>query len=431
MGHGYVRNRFGCNCFYGDSSFKRYNRAHGDTVIFQNYYGNNNHCCGGGRRVGFWGGFGAVLGFGLGNMVMGGLNMLGGWLGLGNGGYMGGGYSTPWGGSYGGGWQTGNNGYNTGWNNNRTNSTTTNNSTTTPQKENIDTDKISNFLTEIDELNKNPDASKIADLKNRIQKAKTNADDIKTQADSNSYDRLLNILDGIEKRVNSQPVQQPATQGNGGAQQTPTPTTGAGATTTPTTAANTPVAQGSTPTTGNNTPATANEQINIGGKPRNIDTISNISDLKGLTRDDINDLDKKVAEKILDKLGYTDGTGNNKVGKLSNNFEVLLLLEKSALNVEVEHRKDSDDQWIKGPITNVQQNDGIISYDVDCNGVTGALYGAKYTFVQEQGSKDEYTCYLAKGNTVTGIKVDNTIKLKFIGEKEALRNESGQPLVTK
>lgn len=67
---GYVKNNYGCHCFYGDSAFKRYNRAAiGDTVIF-NYNSNNtyNGCCGGRRGGGFWGGIGMGLGMGLGNL---------------------------------------------------------------------------------------------------------------------------------------------------------------------------------------------------------------------------------------------------------------------------------------------------------------------------------------------------------------------------
>ena len=83
MGHGYVRANFGDNCFYKDTAYKRYNRAHGDTTIFNFNYGNSYGCCGG-HNTGFWGGLGMSLGYGLGNWLMGGLNTLGGWLGMGN-----------------------------------------------------------------------------------------------------------------------------------------------------------------------------------------------------------------------------------------------------------------------------------------------------------------------------------------------------------
>ncbi|MCM1002881.1 MAG: hypothetical protein NC408_00905 [Candidatus Gastranaerophilales bacterium] len=66
---GYVRNTYGCHCFYGDSSFKRYNRSlGGDTLIF-NYNSNNTYNCCGGSRGGFWGGLGMGLGMGFGNIL--------------------------------------------------------------------------------------------------------------------------------------------------------------------------------------------------------------------------------------------------------------------------------------------------------------------------------------------------------------------------
>ncbi len=84
---GYVRNTYGCHCFYGDSSFKRYNRAAlGDTFIF-NYNSNNTYNCCGGRRGGFWGGLGLGLGMGFGNLLgglCGGLGNMFGGFGMGN-----------------------------------------------------------------------------------------------------------------------------------------------------------------------------------------------------------------------------------------------------------------------------------------------------------------------------------------------------------
>ena len=84
----YVKPNFGCGCFYNDSSFKRYKRAHsfGDTLIFNfnagcgcNHYMPATCGCGwfGGLR-GFWGGLGAGLGMGLLNF---GMNLFGGLMG--------------------------------------------------------------------------------------------------------------------------------------------------------------------------------------------------------------------------------------------------------------------------------------------------------------------------------------------------------------
>lgn len=77
----YVRKNYGDNCFFNDSSFKRYNRYHNsrDINIF-NIGGNTGHCCCGGGVSG-WGAFGLGLGQALGGMLMGGIGMLGGMFG--------------------------------------------------------------------------------------------------------------------------------------------------------------------------------------------------------------------------------------------------------------------------------------------------------------------------------------------------------------
>ena len=79
MSHGYIRSHYGDRCFYEDSSFKRYNRYHntGDINIFAGHCHTHHHCCGGN----FWTGLAHGLGAGLGGWLMGGINMLGGWLG--------------------------------------------------------------------------------------------------------------------------------------------------------------------------------------------------------------------------------------------------------------------------------------------------------------------------------------------------------------
>lgn len=89
MNYSYMKHHYGDNCFYGDTSYKRYARYHmprASVNIFNVGGGgcyNTHHCCGGGWLSGgnFWSGLGLGLGAGLGNMLMGGFNMLGGWLG--------------------------------------------------------------------------------------------------------------------------------------------------------------------------------------------------------------------------------------------------------------------------------------------------------------------------------------------------------------
>lgn len=140
MGHGYVRANYGDNCFYRDSSFKRYNRAHGDTTIFNFNYGNSYGCCGGGHSRGFWGGLGLGIGYNLGNLLMGGMNMLGGWLGMGNMGCFGnmfGGMGMGIGMGIGNGWGFGGN----VWGNGQNNGVTKNNGSDSTGSTKTKTDK--------------------------------------------------------------------------------------------------------------------------------------------------------------------------------------------------------------------------------------------------------------------------------------------------
>ena len=94
MSYSYMKHHYGDNCFYGDTAYKRYARYHmpREVNIFTGgSCSQSTHCCGGGwlSDGNFWSGLGLGLGAGLGNMLMGGLNMLGGWLGGGFGGFGG------------------------------------------------------------------------------------------------------------------------------------------------------------------------------------------------------------------------------------------------------------------------------------------------------------------------------------------------------
>ena len=90
MSYHYIKQYYGDNTYFPDSSWKRmqrYNASHGDTLIFN--FGNGGYgggfystgCCNGGS---FWSGFGAGLGHGLANLAFG---LIGGLFG----GFMGGG----------------------------------------------------------------------------------------------------------------------------------------------------------------------------------------------------------------------------------------------------------------------------------------------------------------------------------------------------
>ena len=434
MGHGYVRNRFGCNCFYGDSSFKRYNRAHGDTVIFNYNWGNNGHCCGGTAKTGFWGGlgFGAGLGFGTGLM-----NMLGGWLGFGNGGFsmngLFGGMSFPWGGATGGGWWGGNagwgNGQNNGWNNgnnSKTNTNTTNKTTesTTPNRNrqadgadgtgangklNIDNPKFATISTKILELSRktNPTLTEIKALEKELDDALNGADDIQTEDDKTVYNSLKGWLGDIKAKVISakptiQLEKNPTNEVSGA--------TGA--------------SENSNPV--GKTPTPAEGEVKIGETIIKIDDLT-VDNLKKVTEPkELANIDENKAKDILTKLGYID---NNGTGKLSNIYGVLLLLEKSKVTVEVEHRSASSDQWIKGPISNVTKDkDGKLTYDVDCKGITGAVFEAKYRFTALANDNKTYKCEIVDKNG-KNIKADNTIVLEYQNEKEPILYKSGKPLV--
>lgn len=451
MKHSYVRSNYGCNCFYGDSAFKRYNRAHGDTLIFNYNYGNAGYCCGGSRGIGFKGGFGFGVGAVIGQYAMNFLNNLLGGISGGNWAWNnGGGNVMPWAGSNGGGYQFGNTGWNP-WSNNGNNTWNPwGNKQYTPfvpqKKDDVDNQKIADFITEINALEDGgtPDKAKIEELKTRIKEAIKYADDIQKEADLKSYNGLLKRLDKLGSNPNTTPTGQPLGAQSTGS--TPVNLAGGNGEEVANDPSNSVVKNqepvvnqspaGAVSAEDNGAPAevvvsnnVAAGEIKIGGTTKPIKDIDSVDDLAGLTRNNIENLDPKVAIEVLDNLGYTEGTGNNKVGKLSNNFAVLLLLEASKLEVQVENRNESQDQWIKGPISNVQ-NDDVISYDVDCEGVQGALYEAKYTFTQSATIKNEYTCKLAK-DSKNKVFVDSGIKLKFIGEGKALENESGMPLVTK
>lgn len=88
MSYSYMKHHYGDNCFYGDTDYKRYARYHmprASVNIFNVGSGccyNSHQCCGGWLSGGnFWSGLGLGFGMGLGNMFMGGLNMLGGYFG--------------------------------------------------------------------------------------------------------------------------------------------------------------------------------------------------------------------------------------------------------------------------------------------------------------------------------------------------------------
>ncbi len=163
--------------------------------------------------------------------------------------------------------------------------------------------------------------------------------------------------------------------------------------------------------------------IIINGKEIDLKNIT-LDDLKTAKPDELDKITKDQAILILKYLGYIVGDGDDAVGKLSNVYGVLKLLEKSGVTVEVENRSASADQWIKGPLSNVQQSaDGKLSYNVDCKDI--GAFGAKYLFQAQDKDNKKYKVSSAD----TTVAVDNTIEVEYQGEKQPLINNSGRVLV--
>ena len=122
-------------------------------------------------------------------------------------------------------------------------------------------------------------------------------------------------------------------------------------------------------------------QIEIAGKAVDIESIG-LPEVKNLTPAEISKITPEKAIEILAKIGIYDK--NTKVAKMSLEYNVLLLLQKAEVDVKCATNPDSDDKYIKGKISNVLKDDnGKLSYDIDCKGVSGATYGYKYSFKQQ------------------------------------------------
>ncbi len=336
---GYVRNTFGCHCFYGDSSFKRYNRAlGGDTLIF-NYNSNNTYNCCGGSRGGFWGGLGMGLGMGFGNFL-GGLcgNMFGGFgnmfggFGMGN---MFGGFPS-WGGF--GNWGFG--GTPAASSNNNT--TTTTNTVT---KENKDYLPLKDLSKEVDALNAKIEAGTATQTEIDALVAK-----LQPYADGKNLD---GVQDDTDKKFAQDAIDRlkklSGTESTPGTEVSDIPTSKA-------------------------------------------EAEAKLKEMDGAALDKITSDD---AKKWLKSLGLIDGD----YAKFpeDNNIRALYLIEKSGLNAKVAHNAQAtvDDGYIRGQITNVAAGGksvkemtkaeldapAKISYKVN-NGTITTDYGLTYSFEQ-------------------------------------------------
>jgi len=351
----YVKVNYGDHCFYNDSSFKRYNRAHlgGDTLIF-NFF---NGCgCGGympatcgcgfwGGLRGFWGGLGAGLGMGLMGM---GMNMLCGWLGglMGGcgGGSQGGSSVSPTGGS----------------------------SVTRERVLSTGDDKKAKETTETvkpavpsQEEDKRPDD---------IKKAGISEDIYNAYKDAGITDNNLIILlynSGLTKPED----------------------------------------------------ITKLKDLGLGDIDASKTDKSALDGIKN--PETLGKLPKEVAVALLKHIGYVDDNGT---GKISNDYKVLLLLQAAGIPVEVEHRAKSYDQDVKGVISNVKNTDGVLSYDIDCNGVSGATIQGKYTFTAEDDKNVAFHAKKANPDD-EGYEVDETVLIRYQSEGVPMENVSDRPLV--
>lgn len=381
---GYVRNTYGCHCYYGDNAFKRYNRAAiGDTVIF-NYNSNNTYNCCGGHGGGFLKGLGLGIGIGFGKSLgdwCGGLfggfsniyggfercNMFGGFPSWG-------GFGMPsWFGL--GGKQT----------TSQTNPTASTVQTVTVDKTNADLANIQSLSGEvadlIEKLHDNPNEvtqDDINTLKNKIQtKLNGSFDGIQDDQDKDLLSKELKKLDNLEL----------------------------------------------------NTPESSDLD----------EIISRLNGETPLTEDDLNKLIDGFArlsesDKNALKANLSDALQNYLIGstndyKIPRTYSDLLKMEllcklDNTINVIVEKYQDATDKWIKGPIQGVTKDGNNISYWVNCE-TTGTDIKAQWRFTTQENSdtakitgtianENNYTARIGMTynyNTTEGVYINNNNKV--------------------
>ena len=379
------------------SAFKHYEMFHsghcgGGYNSVSNTVFNIN--CGG--HGGFWNGFGLGLG-----------NALGGFFG-GFGGGMGFGFPTF--GNFGGWGNFGN------WGNRTNNLNNTRNTETVKEvvKNDPDCAKIADITGKIKNLGENPTKETLSGIIDEIDDALDNLDDNNKRAQKRTLENLKEQLQTKLTNLNSQPTAV--------VRQTPELATLAA---NPDAAKVTGLGTENTNPAGTTAGAANQGKITVNGKTIDPNAVT-LDDIKNIKPAELDAITKNQATQILKNLGYITGDGNDAVGHLSNVYGVLKLLEKSGVTVEVENRTASADQWIKGPLSNVQQAaDGKLSYDVDCANI--GAFGAKYTFQAQDTTNTKYKV----ASTNTGVSVDNTIEVEYQGEQKPLINKSGKELVKK
>ena len=362
------------------SAFQHYEMFHGHGACHGggNNYGsifNINYSCNGGHGN-FWSGLGAGLGYGLGGWLMGGLNMLGGWLGFGG---MG----------FGGGWGMGM--PMLGWGGGATTNNVTSNNTGRVRTRTIEKTLQDQDSTDITNL-----TIRVTDLEMKDGRTLDEIDSLLDevtnykQKDELDKDNNTNNINDLIRRLNDMKSKTP----------------------------------------GGEAPENDGVTITINNITYTISDIT-IEDVKQWQEDDIEGLNENQAKQILVQIGYITDSDGIQVGKLSNIYPVLLLLAKSGVTVEVEYREKSYDKWIKGPISDVQiTDDGKLSYTVNAEGVPGAIFEGKYRFASQNTENTKYKVDEAEGNEAS-ITINTEIELDWQNEKQPLLNNSDNPLVRK
>ena len=390
MGDGYVRSQYGCNCFYNDSSYKRYNRAHleGDTLIFNFNYGYQGGC-GGGCGMGFWGGVGLGFGNFFGNLFGG--NMWGGGM--------------PWVCNWGGGGSSRVKDTDDGdYSSRRSRRNGSSGNADTPKQNKI-MDKLGELKTK---LNNGTDIkSDLATLKDELTKlAKDDKSGLLDAANGDDdieiYKKLLLQVEALENGITDfNPDDSDfAVKGD-------------------------------------------NVTVKIGGKTINV-TPSNLKELVDLAktsagRTSLKGLDKDTARMLLLKLGYInddnwshqykDAPGNNSgkylVGKFSNKPAIICLFEAAKIAVEVEKNQNATDHWFVGTITtddNSFDNDGnLSSFNLKC---TVGIYQGNYKITNNNDGT-----FTPTGDNINGTPVwdyaEEKVPLEFKNNSNGAKTSTG------
>lgn len=386
MGHGYVKSQYGCNCFYNDSSYKRYNRAHlgGDTLIFNFNYGYQGSC-GGGCGMGFWGGVGLGLGNFFGNLF---------------GGNMWGGGMAPWICNWGGGGGSSRvkDSDDGDYSSRRSSRSSRSGNADTPKQREI-IDKLAELKGKLkDSTNIQSDLTTLKDELTKLAKDdKTglldaaNGDD-----DIEIYKKLLLQVEALERGITDfDPSEYDfAVKGN------------------------------------NITVKIGNNTINV--TPDKLTELENLAKTQE-GRNSLNGLDKDTARMLLLKLGYINddnyspqyreqkGDDQNSahflVGKFTDKPAIICLYQAAKIAVEVEYndRVQNLDHWFVGTISNSQFNDDgtLKAFNLDCSKTGHENYRGTYKITRDSNN------YTPSSN---GIKEGT--KWTYQGDKKPLANSN-------